>query len=135
MAISGRHCARKIRPAARNLLHLGHESIAVFAIEPKMGTLTLVADVPTGGKEPRHFALGPTGQYLLAENQLSGNIVEFRIDPATGKIDRDGEVRRCPHPSVWHSSSSAEEAIEKPGQSHLVDLKYFEPAEPNARTT
>jgi 6-phosphogluconolactonase len=76
----------------------GHESIAVFAIEPKTGTLTLVADVPTGGKEPRHFTMDPTGQYLLAENQLSGNIVEFRIDPATGKLTATGEVLQVPSP-------------------------------------
>ena len=76
----------------------GHESIAVFTIEPKTGTLTLVADVPTGGKEPRHFAIDPTGQYLLAENQLSGNIVEFRIDPATGKLNATGEVLQVPSP-------------------------------------
>jgi 6-phosphogluconolactonase len=76
----------------------GHESIAVFAIEPKTGTLTLIADAPTGGKEPRHFALDPTGQYLLAENQLSGNIVEFRIDPATGKLTATGEVTQVPAP-------------------------------------
>jgi len=76
----------------------GHESIAVFAIEPKTGTLTLVADVPTGGKEPRHFALDPTGQYVLAENQLSGNIVEFRIDSTTGKLTATGEVLKVPSP-------------------------------------
>jgi 6-phosphogluconolactonase len=76
----------------------GHESIAVFAIEPKTGTLTLVAIVPTGGKEPRHFTMDPTGQYLLAENQLSGNIVEFRIDPATGMLTATGEVLPVPSP-------------------------------------
>jgi len=76
----------------------GHESIAVFAIEPKTGMLTLLADVPTGGKEPRHFAIDPTGQYLLAENQFSGNIVEFRIDPATGKLTATGEVLQVPSP-------------------------------------
>jgi 6-phosphogluconolactonase len=76
----------------------GHESIALFAIEPKTGTLTLVANVPTGGKEPRHFAIDPTGQYLLAENQLSGNIVEFHIDPATGKLTATGEVLQVPSP-------------------------------------
>jgi 6-phosphogluconolactonase len=76
----------------------GHESVAVFAIAPKTGTLRLLADVPTGGKEPRHFALDPTGQYLLAENQSSGNIVEFRIDPASGKLRATGEVQLVPSP-------------------------------------
>jgi 6-phosphogluconolactonase len=76
----------------------GHESIAVFAIEPKTGMLTLLADAPTGGKEPRHFAIDPTGQYLLAENQFSGNIVEFRIDPSSGKLNVTGEVLHVSSP-------------------------------------
>lgn len=76
----------------------GNESIAVFAIEPKMGTLTLIVNVPTGGKEPRHFAIDPTGHYLLAENQFSNNIVEFRVDPATGKLAATGEVLQVPSP-------------------------------------
>jgi 6-phosphogluconolactonase len=99
---SGRNDAAEIaiHPSGRFLYtsNRGHESIAVFAIDPKAGTLTLVADVPTGGKEPRHFALDPSGQYLLAENQLSGNIVEFRIDPATGKLTATGEVLQVPSP-------------------------------------
>jgi 6-phosphogluconolactonase len=76
----------------------GHESIAVFTIDPKTGTLRLIADVPTGGKEPRHFAIDPTGQYLLAENQFSGNIVEFRIDPSSGKLTATGEVLQVSSP-------------------------------------
>jgi 6-phosphogluconolactonase len=89
-----------IHPSGKSLYtsNRGQESIAVFAIEPKTGTLTFVADVPTGGKEPRHFALDPTGQYLLAENQLSGNIVEFRIDAATGNLTATGEVLLVPSP-------------------------------------
>ena len=76
----------------------GHESIAVFAIEPRTGTLTLLADVPTGGKEPRHFAIDPSGHYLLAENQFSNNIAGFRIDTATGKLTATGEVVQAPSP-------------------------------------
>ncbi|MGB2900235.1 MAG: lactonase family protein [Candidatus Acidiferrum sp.] len=99
---SGRNDAAEIaiHPSGKFLYtsNRDHESIAVFAIEPKTGTLTLVADVPTGGKEPRHFAMDPTGRYLLAGNQLSGNIVEFRIDPATGKLTATGEVLQVPSP-------------------------------------
>jgi 6-phosphogluconolactonase len=76
----------------------GNESIAVFAIHPGNVAPTLVAHVPTGGKEPRHFAIDPSGQYLLAENQLSDNIVEFRIDAATGKLTATGEVVSVPSP-------------------------------------
>jgi len=76
----------------------GHDSIAVFSIDPASGKLTAAGGFPTGGREPRHFALDPTGQYLLAENQVSRNIVEFRIDPATGKLTATGEVLQVPSP-------------------------------------
>jgi 6-phosphogluconolactonase len=76
----------------------GHESIAVFEINEANGTLTAVADVPTGGKEPRHFAIDPTGKYLLAENQFSNNIVVFKIDPSTGGLAPTGQVADVPSP-------------------------------------
>jgi len=76
----------------------GHDSIAVFAIDPNEGTLKLVTHVPTGGKEPRHFAIDPTGNYLLVENQLSNNIVVFKIDPATGSLTPTGQVVDVPSP-------------------------------------
>ena len=76
----------------------GHDSIAVFAIDPQKGTLTQIADVSTGGKEPRHFAIDPTGQFLLAENENSDSIVEFRIDPSTGKLTPANETVPVPSP-------------------------------------
>ena len=76
----------------------GHESIAIFAIDAKNGTLTFVAHVLTGGKEPRNFAIDPSGQYLLAENQLSNNVVVFKIDRATGGLTPTGQVVEVPSP-------------------------------------
>jgi 6-phosphogluconolactonase len=76
----------------------GNDTIAVFEVEPGKGTLRLVADVPTGGKEPRHFAIDPAGKYLLAENQNSDTIVTFRIDPASGKLTATGDVAQVPAP-------------------------------------
>jgi 6-phosphogluconolactonase len=64
----------------------GHDSIAVFAIDPAAGTLRPAGKFLTGGKEPRHFAIDPTGKFLLAENQNSNSILVFRIDPATGAL-------------------------------------------------
>jgi 6-phosphogluconolactonase len=66
----------------------GHDSIVVYAIDSAKGTLTQLADVPTGGKEPRHFAIDPTGHYLFAENQNSNSIVQFRIDRTTGALTK-----------------------------------------------
>jgi len=76
----------------------GHDSIAIFAIDPAKGTLTFVAHVLTGGKEPRHFAIDPSGKYLLAENQFSNNIVVFKIDAATGGLTPTGQVVEVPSP-------------------------------------
>jgi 6-phosphogluconolactonase len=99
---SGRNDAAEIaiHPNGKYLYtsNRGNDSIAVFAIKPKKGTLTLLANVPTGGKEPRHFAIDPTGRYLLAENQFSNTIVEFRIDPANGKLTPTGEEVNAPSP-------------------------------------
>ena len=69
----------------------GHDSLAVFQIDGKKGTLTSVETVPTQGKNPRHFAIDPSGKFLLAENQDTANVVEFRIDGKTGKLTPTGD--------------------------------------------
>ncbi len=99
---SGRNDAAEIavHPSGKFLYasNRGHESIAIFAIDPAKGMLTFVAHVPTGGKEPRHFAIDPSGKYLLAENQFSNNIVVFKIDLATGGLTPTGQVVEVPSP-------------------------------------
>jgi 6-phosphogluconolactonase len=76
----------------------GHDSIAVFAIDQKKGTLRSLGPVLTGGKTPRHFAIDPTGAYLLAENQESNNVVVFHIDPSTGSLTPTGQTIDVPSP-------------------------------------
>ncbi len=78
----------------------GHDSIAVFSIDSKKGTLTPVEIVPTQGKTPRNFAIDPTGRYLFAANQDSHNIVVFRIDAKTGKLTPTGTVLEAPEPTA-----------------------------------
>ena len=99
---SGRNDAAEIEihPNGRFLYasNRGHDSIVVYEIEKEWGRLNQVGDVPTGGKEPRHFAIDPTGHFLLAENQLSDTIVEFQIDPATGKLTPTGQTISVPSP-------------------------------------
>jgi len=70
----------------------GHDSIAVFAIDPGKGTLALVEHQATRGKTPRNFGLDPTGAWLLAANQGSDTIVVFGIDRATGRLRPTGQV-------------------------------------------
>lgn len=68
----------------------GHDSIAVFAVNPEDGRLKLVEHESTQGEAPRHFAIDPTGRFLLAANQNSDNIVAFRIDAASGALEPTG---------------------------------------------
>ncbi len=70
----------------------GHDSIAVFAIDPRKGTLTAVEQVSSGGKEPRNFGIDPTGAYLIAANQNSNSVVVFSIDPKTGRLKATGQA-------------------------------------------
>ena len=76
----------------------GHDSIAVFAIDPTANTLTLVEHVSAQGKIPRNFAIDPTGAYLLAANQNTNNIVVFRIDQKTGRLTPTGGEVKTPSP-------------------------------------
>jgi 6-phosphogluconolactonase len=89
-----------ISPSGRFLYgsNRGHDSIAVFAIDPLTGKLTVVEHVPTGGKTPRNFAIDPSGGFLLAANQNSDNIVSFRIDPKRGTLQPTGHSIEIPTP-------------------------------------
>ncbi len=64
----------------------GHDSIAAFAFDAATGILTPRGHTPTGGKNPRNFALSPDGRWLVAANQNSDNLRVFRVDPATGGL-------------------------------------------------
>lgn len=76
----------------------GHDSIAVFAVDARKGTLTPIEYVPTQGKTPRNFAIDPTGSFLIAANQNSDNLVVFRINPKTGRLTPTGQVLDVPSP-------------------------------------
>jgi 6-phosphogluconolactonase len=76
----------------------GHNSIAIFAINPQTGLLTYAGYEPTQGKTPRNFAIEPTGNYLIAANQDSDSLVVFRIDANTGRLKPTGQVVEAPMP-------------------------------------
>ena len=82
-----------VHPKGRYLYgsNRGHDSIAVYAIDPAKGMLTQIEDVSTLGKEPRNFALDPTGAYLFAANQNSNTVVGFRVNPSNGRLTPTGE--------------------------------------------
>ena len=69
----------------------GHDSIAVFAVDPEEGTVTQVEIVSTMGRTPRGFGIDPTGSFLIAGNQDSDSLVVFRINPDTGRLTPTGQ--------------------------------------------
>ena len=86
-------CAEvQITPDGRFLYgsNRGHNSLAIYAIDPDDGTLEQVGWEPTGGRIPRNFEVHPSGRYLCAANQDTSNLVLFRIDPESGRLTRYG---------------------------------------------
>lgn len=72
-------------------------SLAIFTIDAE-GKLTAAGHASTEGRAPRDFALDPTGKWLLAANQDTDNIVEFRIDPESGALQPTGVNVKTPMP-------------------------------------
>ncbi len=76
----------------------GHDSIAVFRIEPDTGRLVPAGHQPSGGRTPRNFAIDPQGRFLLAANQDSDTVAVFRIDARTGALEPVGPATPVPTP-------------------------------------
>jgi len=101
-SFSGRNDAAEIalHPNGKFLYtsNRGHESIALFHVDPGTGKLTAAGDFSIQGKEPRHFAIDPSGNFLLAEDQLSDKVVTFGIDLKTGALTPTGDSVEVPSP-------------------------------------
>lgn len=76
----------------------GHNSIVVFAIDPRTARLSLVEHVSTEGNWPRNFTIDPSGRFLLVANQRSDNVVVFSIDAQTGRLTPTGHSAEIPVP-------------------------------------
>lgn len=69
----------------------GNENnIAIFKINSITGMLSVTGYQSTLGKTPRNFCIDPSGKFLLAANQNSGNIVIFRRDKKSGLLQYTG---------------------------------------------
>jgi 6-phosphogluconolactonase len=94
-------CAEvQISPSGRFLYgsNRGHDSIVMYAVDERDGTLTLVGHESTRGKTPRNFVIDPTGEFLLAANQDSDNVVIFRINADSGELTATEHSVEVPTP-------------------------------------
>jgi 6-phosphogluconolactonase len=89
----------RVHPAGKTLYcsNRGHDSIAMFTLDPETGRLTAAGHQSTQGKTPRNFGIDPSGDYLLAANQDSDNIVVFKIDD-DGGLSPAGHELKVPKP-------------------------------------
>ncbi|MER6346932.1 lactonase family protein [Streptomyces sp. NPDC001595] len=73
------------------LANRGANSVARFAVEDDGARLRLLGTVPVAGDFPRQLAFSPDGRLLFAANQRSGTVTVFRVDRASGGLQRVGE--------------------------------------------
>lgn len=78
----------------------GHDSIAVFRIDPESGALALVQRASTLGETPRNFALDPSGRVLVVHNQSTENLVTFHVDKESGMLSPTGHQVRVGKPGM-----------------------------------
>jgi len=62
-----------------------HSPIGAFAVDASTGKLTYLSSTPTE-KQPRGFAIDPTGKFLVATGEKSENVSVYAIDGATGAL-------------------------------------------------
>ena len=67
------------------------DELVIFAIDKK-GTLTYAGRQSTLGKNPRNFAIDPTGNFLLVGNGRSDEIVIFKRNTETGLLTPTGKT-------------------------------------------
>ncbi|MGW4221427.1 lactonase family protein [Streptomyces bacillaris] len=70
----------------------GHDSISVLTLDESGEKAALVATVACGGHWPRDLTLDPSGQWLYAANERSGNVSWFAVDAETGIPRQAGSV-------------------------------------------
>ncbi|HEY6565160.1 MAG TPA: lactonase family protein, partial [Pirellulaceae bacterium] len=75
----------------------GTDEIVAYEVDPSTAALKFLERVPSGGKKPRNFTIDPSGKWLLAANQDSGNIQVFHIE-ATGRLTTDANTATVPSP-------------------------------------
>lgn len=73
-------------------------NIVIYSIDKKTGTLTKKGEQSSGGKTPRNFMIDPSGEFLLAANQDSDNVVVFKRNKITGLLKKTNQEVKLPKP-------------------------------------
>ena len=85
------------RRQALYTVHGDGSTVSSFAVDPRTGMLARLNTQSTGGTNPAHLALDPTGRHLLVANYASGSIAVLPVEadgaigPLKGLTDLPGE--------------------------------------------
>jgi 6-phosphogluconolactonase len=82
----------------------GDDSIVAFAVNPDNGHLTLIGHTPCE-HVPRSFAIDETGSFLYVAGQGDSQLGAYRIDPATGALEKIEQHQTGARPSWVHIMS------------------------------
>jgi 6-phosphogluconolactonase len=74
------------------------DTIGVYRVDSRTGTLTPTQWVSTEGIRPRFFGLDSTGGWLYAANEVTDTIVGYSLSDAGGRLDSHGVVARTGSP-------------------------------------
>ncbi|SDR76036.1 6-phosphogluconolactonase [Polaribacter sp. KT25b] len=70
----------------------GHESIVIYKVNQKDGTLKTIGFQDVLGKSPRNFSLSPNEEFLVVANQDTDNIISFKRNAKTGLLTFVSEI-------------------------------------------
>jgi len=89
-----------LHPSGRFLYvsNRGHDSLAVFSVDPNSGMLEAIGHTLSGGLTPRGFNVDPAGHFILVANQNSNNVVSLRVDPGSGLLYPTEYIISLPRP-------------------------------------
>ena len=113
LGLKGKHCREiAVHPTGKYLFvsNRGHNSVALFTIDPAKGELSWVEEQGTGGKTPRHFGIQPNGAHMAICNQESDTVLASRIDASNGRLKPSGIFAEVPSPACAVFLPPAEKA-------------------------
>ncbi|HNZ49014.1 MAG TPA: lactonase family protein [Candidatus Hydrogenedentes bacterium] len=90
----------RVHPSGRFVYasNRGHDSIAVFSVDPISGKLAPSGFAFTKGKNPRHFSLSPDGRFCIVGNALSDTLCLFTVNGSTGALEATEQEVAVPYP-------------------------------------
>lgn len=80
----------------------GHDSVAIYKVDPVSGHLGFIKTQPALGKHPRNILIDRQGQFLMLANEQSDKVVVFTLDGETGDTEPAGVEIKVRAPTFLH---------------------------------